>query len=243
MTTTIRFLAAILAIAVTSFSPLSAGSTIHVIVFADGYVYGQPAHELARSLNSTSGSPAVEVDFANTENILVPGSLNRYDVLVMFNHNDISSSHEKNITDFVRAGGGLLALHHVINKANNNPELTRLVGGYYDAADGMVSHRNYNIVRIDKASHPILDGVPEKFSVRDEQDFRIRFYPEQPVEKLLSCDIENNGPQEDCGWTRTEGAGRIVYLSPGDNIAANPFVNNSALYKLILNSILWVSGN
>ena len=142
MKTAIHITAAVLLIA----SSLSARSTIHVIVFADGYHYGPAGHELAEVLNDTSASPAVKVDFANTENILVPESLSRYDVLVLFNHNNISRTHEQNITDFVRAGGGLVALHHVINKANNNPELTRLVGGFYDVTDGMVEHRNYSLL-------------------------------------------------------------------------------------------------
>ncbi len=236
-------LAVALLLAAALAAPLCARPALNVIVFADGYHYGPAGHELARSLNDSTGSPAVRADFANTENILAPGALGRYDVLVLFNHNDITRTHEKRITDFVREGGGLVALHHVINKANGNPELTRLVGGFYNVDDGMIGHRDFNIVRIEGAEHPILEGVPEKFRVRDDQDFRIRFYPGQQIQRLLSCDIDDNGEQNDCGWTRTEGAGRVVFLSPGDPVDLNPFVNNVPLHKLIVNSIRWAAGN
>jgi len=224
-------------------APLYAQRALSVIVFADGYHYGPAGHELARSLDDSTASPAVRVDFSNTENILAPGSLNRYDVLVLFNHNNITRTHEKRITDFVRTGGGLVALHHVINKANDNPELTRLVGGFYDVADGMIGHRDFDIVKIEGANHQILEGIPDKFKIRDDQDFRIRFYPGQQVERILTCDIADNGEQNDCGWTRTEGAGRVVFLSPGDPVQLNPFVNNAPLHRLIVNSINWAAGN
>ena len=89
----------------------------------------------------------------------------------------------------------------------------------------------------------MLEGVPEKIAILDDQDFRIQFHPGQEIERLLSCDISDNGTQEDCGWTRSEGAGRIVYLSPGDPVADSPFIKNKPLHKLIVNSIHWVSGN
>ncbi len=242
MNTTLR-LAVTLLLATAVIAPLCAQRPLNLLVYADGYHYGPAGHELARSLDDSTAVPSVRADFANTENILTPGSLNRYDVLVLFNHNDITRTHEKNITDFVRGGGGLVALHHVINKANDNPELTRLVGGYYDVADGMIGHRDFNIVRIDGVRHPVLDGIPDKFKIRDDQDFMIRFYPGQQVQRLLSCDITDNGDQNDCGWTRTEGAGRVVFLSPGDPVDINPFINNAALYKLINNSIRWAAGD
>ncbi|MBW7995404.1 MAG: ThuA domain-containing protein [Candidatus Glassbacteria bacterium] len=224
-------------------APLAAQRTLNVLVFADAYHYGPAGHELARALDDSTRGLGLNADFTNTENVLSPKSLNRYDVLVLFNHNDITRTHEKNITDFVRAGGGLVALHHIINKANGNPELTRLVGAFYEVDDGMIGHRDFNIVRIEGVEHPVLEGIPEKFMIYDDQDFRIQFYPGQEVNRLLSCDIRDNGEQNDCGWTRTEGAGRVVFLSPGDPVARNPFVNNEPLFQLILNSIRWTAGN
>jgi len=222
-------------------SPLNAQRTLNILVYAEGYRYGRAAFELAEMLEA---GPAdnVTAEFVNTEHALKPETLARYDVLVLFNHNDISSVQEKNITGFVSGGKGLVALHHVINKANNNPELNRLIGGYYLVEDGMVANRDYNIVCIPGAEHPILEGIPDKFMISNDQDFKIQFYPGQSVNRLLSNDLKENGPQEDSGWTRTEGAGRVVFLSPGDPVEERPFIVNKALSALIINSVRWAAG-
>ena len=214
---------------------------LNVLVFADQYRYGRAAFELAQLLDSTV-TPGIRAAFANTENVLEPGVLKNYEVLVLFNHNDITALHEKNITEFVSGGRGLVALHHVINKANGNPELTRLIGGFYTLEGGVVEHRDFNIVRLPGVEHPILEGIPEKFKVYDDQDFRMQFYPGEPVNMFLSCDLRENGPQEDCGWTRSEGAGRVVYLSPGDPVEKKPFLVNKPLTGLIVNAVRWAGG-
>ena len=224
-----------------SFSSLTAQRTLKILVYAEGYRYGKAAFELAEMLEAAPDDN-VTAEFVNTENALKPATLAQYDVLVLFNHNDISAVHEKNITSFVSGGKGLVALHHVINKANNNPELNRLIGGYYLAEDGMVANRDYNIVRIPGVEHPILDGIPEKFMIKNDQDFKIQFYPGQNVLRLLTNDLKENGPQEDCGWTRTEGAGRVVFLSPGDAVEERPFIVTKVLPLLITNAVHWAAG-
>jgi trehalose utilization protein len=235
------FVLSLLAAIVLSPVFLSAQRVVNILVFAEEYRYGEAGFELAGLLNDTK-EYGFHADFANTENILNPESLTEYDVIVLFNHNDITATHEKNITDFVSGGKGLVALHHVISRANNNPELTRLVGGYYRTEDGMIQHRDYHILRIPGKEHPVLEGIPEKFLIKNDQDFRMRFYPGQPVEKLLTCDITDNGEQEDCGWVRSEGAGRVVFLSPGDPVEERPFVVNEPLSLLIINAVRWSSG-
>ncbi len=220
---------------------LAAQRELNVLVFAEEYRYGKAGFELAQMLNDRQ-ELRIRADFANTENILEMESLSEYDVLVLFNHNDIGETHEKNITGFVSGGKGLVALHHVISRANNNPELTRLVGGYYRLEEGMVEHRDFHIMRIPGKEHRILEGVPDKFLIKNDQDFRMRFYPGRPVERLLTCDVTDNGEQEDCGWTRTEGAGRVVFLSPGDPVEERPFIVNKPLSRLIINAVLWSHG-
>ena len=106
----------------------------------------------------------------------------------------------------------------------------------------MVEHRNYSLIKIPQVEHPILEGVPVQFKVYNDQDFKIRFYHGEEITKLLTNDITDNGEQNDCGWTRTEGAGRVVYLSPGDPVAEHPFVRNNALLRLIANAIRWSAG-
>ena len=224
-----------------NFSSLTAQRTLNILVYAEGYRYGKAAFELAEMLEA-GPDDNVTAEFVNTEHALKPATLAQYDVLVLFNHNDISAVHEKNITSFVSGGKGLVALHHVINKANNNPELNRLIGGYYSVEDGMIANRDYNIVRIPGVEHPILDGVPDKFMIKNDQDFKIQFHPGQSVHRLLTNDLKENGPQDDSGWIRTEGAGRVVFLSPGDAVEERPFIVTEVLPVLITNAVRWAAG-
>jgi trehalose utilization protein len=220
---------------------LFAQRRFQVLVFAEGYGYGRAGFELAEMLNAQTVFP-VRADFANTENILDPQNLDRYDILVLFNHNDITAVNEKNVTEFVSRGRGLVALHHVINGMNNNPELTRLIGGYYLMEDLEVQHKDFDIVKIPGVSHPVFEGVPDKFGIKNDQHFKARFYPGEPVNRLLACDAAGKGLEEDCGWTRTEGAGRVIYLSPGDAVQERPFIVNQPLQRLIINAVRWAGG-
>ena len=215
---------------------------LSVLVFADQQRYGLAGFELAGML-SDSALCSYRADFTNTGNCLTSECLAHYDVLVLFNHNDIDETVENNITRFVRGGGGLVALHHVVNHGNNNPELTRLVGGYYLLSDSSVQHRDFRLVRLTGLNHPVFEGVPESFEIRDDQDFTMRFYPGQNVERLLSCDIPGFERQNDSGWTRTEGDGRIIYLSPGDPVEESPFLRNKPLSRLIINAVGWAGRN
>ncbi len=84
--------------------------------------------------------------------------------------------------------------------------------------------------------------LPQKLIKKHDQDFKIRFHPDQSVNRLLSNDLKENGPQEDSGWTRTEGAGRVVFLSPGDPVEERPFIVNKVLAALITNAVRWAAG-
>jgi len=236
-------LAAVLLLTICS-GMLSAASPrrLSVLVFADGYRYGQAGFDLAAMLSDSTRFP-FRADFTNTAGSLAPECLARYDVLILFNHNDIDASLENSITRYVQGGGGLVALHHVVNHGNNNPELTRLVGGYYLLTDSSVQYRDFKIVRLPGVEHPVFEGVPESFEIRDDQHFRMRFYPGQSLQRLLGCDIPGDRHWEDCGWTRTEGAGRVIYLSPGDPVEQSPFTKNEPLARLIVNAVNWAGRN
>ena len=217
---------------------LLAQRPLNVLVFSEQYNYGKAGFALAEMLQ-TNPWHKFSVDFSNTSSILEKASLERYDVLVLFNHNDIDNDLESNVTRFVAAGGGLVALHHVVNYGNYNPELTRLIGGYYLMSDSSVQHRDFSMVRLPGVEHPVFEGVPDQFGIQDDQDFTMRFYPGQPVKRLLTCDLPGFEGQNDSGWTREEGLGRVIYLSPGDPVKMNPYVNNKPLARLIANAVGW----
>ena len=217
----------------------SHAAKLKILVHAEEYHYGRAAFDLAGALNSLPDS-SVTAQFVNDSACLIGDYLSGFDVVVLFNHNDMPAVIEENIRDYVNAGGGLLALHHVLNKANDNPVLVKLIGACYNAADGMVEHRDFFIEKIPGAEHPILEGIPTRFQVFNDQDFRMVFVPQADVTRLLTCDVSDNGPQDDCGWTRNMGNGKVVYLCPGDPVQSSPFLVNEPLFKLIVNSVKWL---
>ena len=224
------------------FSMESHAAKLEVLIHAEEYHYGKAAFDLAEALNSLPDS-SISSSFVNDSGCLNSDFLSSFDVVVLFNHNNIPQKTEENIRDFVSAGGGLLALHHVLNKANDNPVLVELIGAYYDVADGMIEHRDFNIAKIPGAVHPILEGIPSRFKIFNDQDFRMVFVPQADITRLLTCDIKDNGTQEDCGWIRKFGSGNVVFLSPGDPVQSSPFISNEPLFNLILNSINWLGND
>ncbi|MFZ5890717.1 MAG: ThuA domain-containing protein [Myxococcota bacterium] len=109
------------------------------------------------------------------------------------------------LSAWLRAGGGLVALHASTVAARVHPELGQLLGGSF------VSHppKQPFLVRATHTPHPITAGIAP-FEVVDE---RYQLEVDANVEILLVSELA--GETHPVAWTRYEGAGRIFYFSLG----------------------------
>jgi type 1 glutamine amidotransferase len=148
-----------------------------------------------------------------------------------------NSAVRKAIFDFVNAGKGLVLVHPGLwYNWKNWPEYNRqLVGG------GTHSHDRYQEFEVElvQKSHPILKGVAEKFSVRDEL---YHFEPDSsgtPRQVLARAHLPGSEKAFDSVWVTEYPKGRIVCIALGHDAAAHNDPNYQALLR---NAVQWAAG-
>jgi type 1 glutamine amidotransferase len=155
-------------------------------------------------------------------------------VLVLCNNQPLAApALRKGIFDFVARGGGLVLVHPAtwFNWADW-PEYNReLVGG------GTRSHESYAdfAVRVVARDHPVTEGVPASFTIRDEL---YRFEPDagRASTVLATGKSLTSGAEYPVLWVRAHGAGRIVALTLGHDGAAH---EHAAYRVLLANAVRW----
>ena len=151
-----------------------------------------------------------------------------YDAVILYYHEkNISSELFDCIRKFTENGGGVLALHSSMASFKQNTRYQELLGGKFESHDKI---KTIDVFARDK-DHPIAEGI-DGFTVRDELYIH---ECHQDIEVVLAC--ENNGWAEPVLWTKNYGRGRVCYFAPGH--CPNVWLN-SAVRKVIHNSLLWV---
>jgi type 1 glutamine amidotransferase len=156
----------------------------------------------------------------------------------------------KSITDdekdgyyrLLKAGKGLLFLHHSICAYQDWPEFENIVGGKYyekkkDDKFGVSSYQ-HDIdftVKIVHPSHPVTKGL-KNFVLHDEVYGNLEVIPE--VYPLIST----NHPKSNflIGWTFKKEKSKIVFIQPGHD--KNSY-NNPDYRKLIKQAISYITGD
>lgn len=128
--------------------------------------------------------------------------------------------------DYVRQGGGLLAIHSGTAEYRETAALRNLLGGVF------VHHPKQCPVTVTpKADHPLTSGS-STFTLKDEHYFMEM--NDDSVDVFLSSSSEHG--TQPAGWTRTEGDGRVAVLTPGHNVEV---WLEPAYQQLILNALQW----
>jgi type 1 glutamine amidotransferase len=135
---------------------------------------------------------------------------------------------EEAFVDYVRAGGGLLAVHSgtIVREL---PTLKRLLGGAFvqhpPRCDVTVTPQGY---------HPITDNV-EPFTLLDEHYFMET--DDLEAHHFLTTTSEHGA--QSGGWWREEGQGRVCVLTPGHTpeVWLHP-----EFQTLLRNALLWCAG-
>lgn len=153
---------------------------------------------------------------------------------------------EKNLLDFVSAGGGLMVLHGGITTQNSSAEFGKLVGGSFDYHPPQQKFRVY----LQDPEHPLVQAFPkEGFEHIDEPYFYKNAYDEGDFKPLLyfknqEIEKQRNGqsdPREKTyvAWIRSEGKGKVLYASPSHN--AQSF-ENPDLLQFYLDGMQYIVG-
>ena len=161
-----------------------------------------------------------------------------YPLVILTKSNHVSSSDQSGwmteevqsaFADYVRKGNGFLAIHSGTAGYEEMPVLRSLLGGVF------THHPEQCAVTVEpQTSHPLTTGIPP-FTLKDEHYFMAMYDSQADI--FMTTRSEHG--EQPAGWRRTEGAGRVVVLTPGHNLEV--WVHPS-YQALLLNALRWCGG-
>ena len=197
------------------------------------------SNEYYPMLAKALGRDAIYFDYVTTPNQALEDAdyLGRFDVLLLYaNHPRITPKQWRNLSSYVRGGGGFVPVHCASWCFSNESGFDQLVGGRFK------SHQGANFTaRIVKKGHPALAGVKE-FEAWDETYFHHK-HNEKDRTVLMVRDAMPGDPHtkpEPWTWIRTEGKGRVFYTASGHDARV---WNHPDFHQLLKAGILWAAGD
>jgi type 1 glutamine amidotransferase len=176
---------------------------------------------------------------------LRPESAKNFDVLVLYDYaQKISPEAQADLVNFLKAGKGLLILHHAIAAYPDWPEYEKILGGRYylqprTVVNGAVKPRSRAregaeiLVHLADLAHPATRGLKD-FEIHDETYFGYDVAPDSHL--LLTTTNTNNAPS--LAWSRSYEGARIIYCQLGHDHFA---YENPNYRKFVAQAIKWVA--
>ena len=233
---------------ITSFNFYSATTPskhIRILVITGGHDYNvDQFNQMLASLGDNISYQVSELPAAY--DMFLPGNRSKYDVLVFYHMwQTITEEQENILSDCIRQGKPLVALHHSICAFDDWPEYTNIIGGKYFHKPTILNGKEYPAcsyihdlnfrVRIVNPENPVTKGLTD-FEIFDET--YKGFYVEETVTPLLTTDEPSSTPV--IGWSKMYGKARIVTLQSGHD---TPTFENPNYRKLLRQAIEWVYNN
>lgn len=133
------------------------------------------------------------------------------------------------IVQFVRCGGGFIAVHSGTARYKDLRPMRRLLGGVFEGHPPPC-----NVLLTPKAGHILTDGVVETFSVYDEHYQILADDPQ--IDVFLTS--QSSVSVQPAGWSKIEGQGRVVVLTPGHFLDV---WRHQSFQQLFRNALRWVA--
>jgi type 1 glutamine amidotransferase len=222
--------------------PVFSRNPIRVLVITGGHDYDKEEFSsMFRSLDPDFTFSIAELPAAY--DMFLPENRDKYDVLVFYHMwQTITPEQAKTLSDCIREGKPLIALHHSICAYDDWPEYWDIIGGKYFHKETSYKGKTYQPcsyihdlhfnIKVASPDHPVTKGIGD-FPVFDET--YKGYYIAGNVIPLLTTDEPSSNPV--VGWAKTYGRSKIVVLQSGHDV---PTFQNPDFRKLIRQSINWV---
>jgi type 1 glutamine amidotransferase len=223
--------------------PVFSVNPIRVLVITGGHDYNKEEFSsMLRSLEPEITCLIAELPAAY--DMFLPQNRDKYDVLVFYHMwQTITPEQAKSLSECIRNGKPLIALHHSICAFDDWPEYWDIIGGKYFHKETSYNGKTYKPcsyihdihfnIKIASPDHPVTKGISE-FPVFDET--YKGYYVDESVMPLLITDEPSSTPV--IGWVKTYGSSKIVVLQSGHDVAT---FQNPDFRKLLRQSIDWVT--
>jgi uncharacterized protein len=158
-----------------------------------------------------------------------------FPVTILTKSNNISSADqtpwmtgevEEAFHQYLSDGNGLVVIHSGSAGYQDNPSLRRTLGGLFE------SHPEQCPVTVEALPNHPLGAGSAAFTLLDEH---YMMHLEDPRADVFLTTTSEHGSQPG-GWTRREGAGRVVVLTPGHNLEV---WLHPSYQRLIRNALEW----
>jgi len=158
---------------------------------------------------------------------LPPGSFRA--IVLYVHHTTITPEALDALEDFLRAGGGLLALHSASASFKDEPRFHDLLGGRF------VEHGPVEEFVVEPAApaDEVFGPLPA-FSVQDEL-YRHEYDPANLIHFYTAVDDQ----REPVVWTRRQGRGRVCYCALGHTASA---MRQSQVHYILQRGLVWAAG-
>jgi len=153
---------------------------------------------------------------------------------------------EENLLNFIKKGGGLVALHGGIVMQNKSLEFSEMLGGSFDYHPTQQPLQ----VRLADPSNPLVGAFDGKgFTHVDEPYMFNVAYAKQNFRPLLYLNtseikgLKGDNPEDKkyISWIKRYGKGRVFYASPSHN--AQSYTEHPALLKFLLDGMQYAVGD
>lgn len=164
----------------------------------------------------------------------------KYDALVLYDMpKEITDEQKQRLLGFLKAGHGVVVLHHAIVSFPGWPEFAQLAGGkYFEKAEGehgasSYAHDQELKIHVADATHPITRGLRD-FVVNDEGYKNLWVSPDAHL--LLTTGHPRADRQ--IAWISSYPGGRVVTILLGHGEGA---YSNPNFRRLLIQAIRWAA--
>jgi type 1 glutamine amidotransferase len=222
----------------------TASDEVRVLVVTGGHKFDE--QEFWQMFKDNDAITFEAVAHPNAHAHFGPDACKAYDVVVLYDMwQPITDEAKADFEALLKAGKGIVALHHCLASYQDWPAYEQIIGGKYvlkpkgdNAAKIRHSTFKHDIqlqIRVANRHHPVTQGVDEDFTILDEAYGGI--VVANDVIPLLTAEHPESGPV--VGWARTQEKSRIVCLQGGHDRHA---FANSNFRRLLANAIQWTAG-
>jgi type 1 glutamine amidotransferase len=202
-----------------------------------GHKWQETAPALAAELRK---DPRLQVDVVETPAFLASEKLREYRVVVLHFMNwetpDPGRQARQNLARFVRAGGGVVAVHFACGAFQGWPEFEKIIGRVYDP--NLRGHDPYGAfeVTMTDVDHPITRGL-KAFTITDE--LYTCLAGRLPIQVLAESKSKVDGKNYAMAFVLKYGQGRVFHSPLGHDVGA---LTNPGAAELFRRGCAWAAG-
>jgi len=226
--------------------PAEPGSILIYTKNGEGYVHDNIAASVA-AMEKICEAEGMLTEVSDDPDVFTPENLARFDALIFANTNNKgfdTEAQKKAFQEYIRGGGGFMAIHSSNATERDWPWYRAMVGGKFLRHP---PHQEFDVLVTDPA-HPSTSHLPERWTVRDECYYSYHLNPD--IHVLLTADLntiedeqkseypgEVFGSQFPLCWCHEFEGGRQWYTALGHDIE---FYEDPLFVEHLRGGLRWV---